>query len=216
MYRKDSIVTHYLPHMILKNNDPTKIRIVYEGCAKSFPSQRSLNECLYRGPNLVKSICGILLRFRLNKIAIIADIEKAYLQLGLNYVDRDVTRFLWLKNIHEPFSEENIQELRFCRVIWGIVSSAFLLAATIRYHLAKVNNPVSMDIDKNLYVDNLITGLQTVEEAISYYKQCKVIFNNASMNMCKWVSNSNEVMYHIKQEDKSNEDNESSRNDVEY
>ena len=68
-----------------------------------------------------------------------------------------------------------------------------------------MNNPVSNDIDKNLYVDNLITGLQTVEEAISYYKQCKVIFNNASMNMCKWVSNSNEVMYHIKQEDKSNE-----------
>ena len=44
-----------------------------------------------------------------------------------------------------------------------------------------------------------------LEEAISYYKQCKVIFNDASMNMCKWVSNSNDVMKHIKQEDKSNE-----------
>ena len=55
-------VTHYLPHhMVLKNYEPHQIRVVYEGCAKSLPSQRSLNECLYRGSNLVKNLCGILL-----------------------------------------------------------------------------------------------------------------------------------------------------------
>ena len=144
--------------------------MVYEGCAKSFSSQRSLNDCLYRGPNMVKDLGGIMLRFRLNKISIIADIEKAYLQLGLNDEDRDVTKFLWLKDIDRPFSEENIQELRFCRFIWGIVSSAFLLAATISHHLAKENSTISNDIEKNVYVDNLITGLPTVEGAISYYK----------------------------------------------
>ena len=52
---------------------------------------------LYPGPKLVKNLCGTLLRFRLSKVAIIADIEKAYLQLELAMGDRDVTRFLWLK-----------------------------------------------------------------------------------------------------------------------
>ena len=118
---------------------------------------------------------------------LIADIEKAYLQLGLNYEDRDVTRFLWLKNINEPFSEENIIVLRSCRVIWGIVSSAFLLGATIYHRLCKEKSPVSSDVERNLYVDNLITGVDTAEEAISYYK-VKTLFSNASMNTCKWAS----------------------------
>ena len=96
-------VIHYRPHhMVLKNYDSNKMRVVYEGCAKFHKSLRSLNECLYPGPNLMKNLCGILLRFRLNKVAIIAEIEKAYLQLELDMDDRDVTRFMWLKDIYEP------------------------------------------------------------------------------------------------------------------
>ena len=80
---KDSVVTHYLPHHGVTSGceEDMKLRIVYEGCAKTHPSKRSLNECLYRGTNMVVNLCGILLRFRLNNVAIIADIEKAYLQL---------------------------------------------------------------------------------------------------------------------------------------
>ena len=52
--------------------------------------------CLYRGPVLLEDLSGILLRFRLHKIAIIADIEKAFLQIGLQEKDGDVTLFLWM------------------------------------------------------------------------------------------------------------------------
>ena len=47
---------------------------------------------------MLKDLTGILLRFRLNKIAIVADIEKAFLQIGLLEDAKDVTRFFWLKN----------------------------------------------------------------------------------------------------------------------
>ena len=60
-----------------------KSRIVYEGCAKTHPSKWSLNDCLHPRPNMVANLCGILLRFRLNNVAIRKDIEKAYLQLQL-------------------------------------------------------------------------------------------------------------------------------------
>ena len=75
-----------------------------------------------------------------------ADIKKAYLQLELNPIDRDVTRFLWVKDITLPYSKENIQAFRFCRVIWGIICSAFLLASIIMNHLAKYNNSIAQDI----------------------------------------------------------------------
>ena len=46
------VVLHYLPHHMVKSAE--KMRIVYEGCAKSHQSHRSLNECLYRGKNCWK------------------------------------------------------------------------------------------------------------------------------------------------------------------
>ena len=92
-------------------------------------------------------------------------IKKAYLQVELNPDDRDVTRFLWLKDINLPYSKENVQAFRFCRVIWGIICSAFILTIGIM----KYNNAVSNDIMNNMYVDNLITGVLTEAEGVAYY-----------------------------------------------
>ena len=95
----------------------------------------SLNECLYRGPVILEDLCGLLQRFRIYKVALTADIEKAFLQVGLQPADRDVTRFLWLKDPTKPLSKDNLQIYRFTRVPFGVISSPFLLGATILHHL---------------------------------------------------------------------------------
>ncbi|XP_063415828.1 uncharacterized protein LOC134697479 [Mytilus trossulus] len=76
---------HYIPHhaVITPNKTTTKLRIVYDASAKPNNDVNSLNECLYRGPVLLRNFCGIFMRFRLNQVAIVADIEKAFLQVGL-------------------------------------------------------------------------------------------------------------------------------------
>ena len=40
---------------------------------------------------MLNDLCGLLMRFRLNTIAVVADIKKAFLQIGLQPDQRGVT-----------------------------------------------------------------------------------------------------------------------------
>ena len=55
---------------------------------------------------MIRDLCGIMMRFRLRNIGIVADIEKAFLQVGLQLSERDVTRFLWLKQFEKNIIDE--------------------------------------------------------------------------------------------------------------
>ena len=78
----------------------TKLRIVYDASSKAKRDElNSLNDCLFRGLVILLDLCRALMRFHLYPVVMGADIERAFLQLGIQPCDRDVTRFLWLKDI---------------------------------------------------------------------------------------------------------------------
>jgi hypothetical protein len=85
---------HYLPHreVVRPEKSTTKLRVVYDASARS--NGPSLNDCLYVGPSLLPLLFDILLRFRLHRIALVADIEKAFLNISISEEDRDFLRFL--------------------------------------------------------------------------------------------------------------------------
>ena len=85
---------HYLPHHGVVRQDKTtsKLRIVYDASAKT--KGPSLNDCLYTGPSFGQSIFDILLRFRFHRVALVGDIEKAFLMVSVQEKDRDSLRFL--------------------------------------------------------------------------------------------------------------------------
>ena len=76
----NSLIKHYIPHHAALNptKATTETRVVYDASAKCRSESRSLNECLHRGPILLQNLTGILLRIRLNKIAMVAGIEKTF------------------------------------------------------------------------------------------------------------------------------------------
>ena len=71
----------------------TKLRIMFDASSKANGSH-SLNDCLYPGPSLTATSFGILLRFRNHNIALVGDIEKAFLQIGLHSSHKEFVRFL--------------------------------------------------------------------------------------------------------------------------
>ena len=60
----------------------------------SSPGISSLNDCLYPGPPLINDLVCLLLKFKLYEFCCIANIEKVYLMIDLDELDRDATRFL--------------------------------------------------------------------------------------------------------------------------
>ena len=88
-------VVYYLPHQAIIKEDrlTMKVRIVFDASSHGREAQ-SLNDCLHTGPNLMPDILQLLIKFRKHKIALLADLEKAFLQVGLSTKDRDATRFL--------------------------------------------------------------------------------------------------------------------------
>ena len=180
---------HYIPHhaVITPEKSTTKIRIVYDASAKIKRNTKSLNECLYRRSVILEDVCGLLLRFRMKKIGLVSDIEKAFLQVGLHEADRDVTRFLWLKDIKKPVSKENLLVCRFKRLPLEIISSPLLLGATIKHHLEKENSATAKNIKNDFYVDNLISEADSKKNAARLYRDAKRLFKDISMNLREWL-----------------------------
>ena len=97
---KFSETVHYLPHhtVLRRDRETTRVRVVYDGSAKSPGYKYSLNDCLEVGPNLILQLFDVLVKFRSDPIALTADIEKAFLMVSMNKASKDMLRFLWFKN----------------------------------------------------------------------------------------------------------------------
>lgn len=81
----------YLPHhpVIRREAKTTKLRVVYDASAKEGGKGVSLNDCLHIGPALTPHLYDVLVRFREKRVAIVGDIEKAFLNVEIARKDRD-------------------------------------------------------------------------------------------------------------------------------
>ena len=188
---KENGQVHYLPHrpVVREDKDTTKIRSVFDASCKV--NGPSLNDCLYSGPNLLLKIFDVLLRFRFNRIGILADIKQAFLNVGIDDEHKDFLRFLWYDF---DASDNRLVVFRFLRAVFGVTSSPFLLNATIRHHMNRfVGSAVESVVEKildDLYVDDLISGCDSVEEGKCFYERTKDIMSGAGFDLRKWTSNS--------------------------
>ena len=56
---------------------------------KPHPLANSVNECMYTGPSLQPLLCDILIRARMSTHLVLADIQRAFLQIGVREEDGD-------------------------------------------------------------------------------------------------------------------------------
>ncbi len=121
----------YLVHHGVYHKQKNKLRIVFDASLKT--NSVSLNTELLQGPDLTNSLLAILLRFRREKVAIMADVAKMFYQIKVPKQHRDYLRFFWY-----PQNNPNLfpVEYRLKVHVFGAISSP----AVANYALKQTRN----------------------------------------------------------------------------
>ncbi|XP_065368808.1 uncharacterized protein LOC135961242 [Calliphora vicina] len=182
-------VSHYfIPHqcVLRPQSSTTKLRVVFDASCKT-STQLSLNDLLMIGPTIQEELYSTLLRFRMHKYAITADIEKMYRQVLIDEADRNYQLILWREN-----QSQNIEIYKLNTVTYGTSSAPFLAIRCLTYvsELFEKSLPIgSKVIKRDFYVDDLLTGADSIEDLNIIRSQVTQILQSAGFNLTKWFSN---------------------------
>ena len=189
----------YLPmHAVYKDSSlTTKIKGFFDASAKS-DSGISLNDTLFVGPTVHSTLLDVLLRFRLHQISLVADVSRMYRAIELAEPDHDLHRFVWKTN-----PQETLQDYRMTRVTFGIAASSFAANMSIKQNaldFAHMFPLAAKAVDELFYVDDCLTGADTVEAAIQLQTQLQSLFSKGDFLLRKWNSNNTFVFESISPE----------------
>ena len=186
--------TWRLPHHPVFNvNKPGKLRIVNDAAAEY--NKQSLNKSLVTGPDLLKSLIGVLLRFRISAVAIAGDIEGMFHQVRVSDEDSDSLRFLWTDNI---FSDDRPYEMKMLVHIFGAKDSmtccCYALQRTARDNFSEMSAIAYETMLKAFYADDLLRSVQSEAVAKELIRELTDVCKRGGFRLTKFVSNSKAVL----------------------
>ncbi len=196
--KKNNGLVWYLPHHAVINPNKDKIRIVFDAAAKY--AGRSLNNSVHQGPDMIAKLLGVVLRSRLRPICIMADVSAMFYQVKVSEEHQDVLRFLWR-------SDGDVQDYRLTRHVfggtWSPAAACYALQKTATDHGHQFGDEASKVLKRDMYVDDLVTSVSSVQLAIKLQVELKSLLAKGGFNLTKWASNKPEVLTHLPETEKS-------------
>ncbi|XP_056003746.1 uncharacterized protein LOC125682784 [Ostrea edulis] len=169
---------------------PGQARVVFDSSAKF--NGLSLNDVLLTGPDLVNSLLGVLMRFRREPVAILADIQKMFFCFRVEPQHRNFLRFLW----HEDCDlNKPLVQFRMRVHVFGNRPSPAVATYGLRLCIQGADPKVVEYIDKDFYVDDGLASLPTPSSAITLVKDAQTaLLQGGNIRLHKIASNDHEVM----------------------
>ena len=147
------------------------------------------------GPCLLPRLFDILVRFRLGKIGIVADIKKAFLQIAIDEDHRDFLRMIWYENVFAQ--NPTVKILRFPIVVFGLTLSPFILNGTVRIRKTEHIKAIIQKLTGDLYVDDVTSSLNNQIKGQKVYETTKSCLSSASFELRKWVTNDEKLQQYF-------------------
>lgn len=183
----------FLPHHGVEKECSltTKLRTVFDGSARS-SNGISLNSLQMVGPVVQSDLFSILIRFRTHRYCISADIQAMYRQVLVAPADRKYQQILWRSN-----RDQELKTYELNTVTYGTASASFLATRCLVElgNLCEETNPlISRIIKQDFYVDDCLTGANTIAEAKYICAGLNKVLNSGCFPLRKWLSNSLEIV----------------------
>ncbi|XP_077259746.1 uncharacterized protein LOC143896075 [Temnothorax americanus] len=183
----------YLPHhgVVKSDSTTTKLRVVFDASAKDLNGV-SLNDVLRSGPKLQTDIVVILLRFRVGRVALTADVKQMFLRILVERGQCDYQRIVWRFSENDP-----ILDYLMLTVTFGLTCSPFLAIACL-LELAtegKVSYPLAAAVlEESVYVDDVVASAESEGEARELQRQLQALLKTAGFELRKWASSHPSVL----------------------
>lgn len=181
---------NYIPHHAVKKEDGEKFRVVFDGSCKT-TNGKSLNDILLVGQKLQPDLADQVMRFRRNKIAIVADITKMFRQVCVDPSDWRLQCILWRESPTAPISTYNLTV-----VTYGLASSGHCAVRAMiqcARDQRKVYPQAAKIIESCMYMDDLLAGSDSIDEGKILSQEISDVLRTGGFELRHWASNSQEI-----------------------
>ena len=139
---------------------PNQIRVVFDSSAQE--DGVSINNVLLTGPDLNNSLLGVLIRFRKDPVAIMADIQKMFYCFLVRQDHRNFLKFLRFRN-NDP--TKDIIKYRMKVHVFGNSASPSIAIYGLRLAAKEGEHEHGTDarqfVERHFYVDDGLVSLPT-------------------------------------------------------
>lgn len=189
---------YFIPHHGIDNQ---KFRVVFDASAAT-SSGMSCNDMQLLGPKIQSELMDIILRFRCNPLALVADIKQMYRQMVVPEEQQQFQLILWRKS-----PTDKLVTYALTTFTYGMKHAPHTAVRTllqISRDTATKYPYASYIAKRNFYMDDLITGAATEDRAIELYRQMKAMTGESGMELRKWATNSWFVLEDLAEAETSN------------
>lgn len=195
---------YYMAHHCVQRPGSTTsaLRVVYNASGATTTGV-SLNDLMYRGPNLQQDLLSLVIRWRQYKYAFTADLEKMFRQILVHPDDQKYQKIVW-----RPSPDQFLQDYALSTVTYGTKAAPFLAMMTLRQLATDEGHkfPIAAKaLAEQFYMDDLLSGSHNIETAKQLQSDLLELLKSANFNLRKWSSNEKSLLEHVNNDSKTQE-----------
>lgn len=192
----DPSQSYYIPHHAVT----AKFRVVFNASAKT-SSGASLNDTQLAGPTIQELLVNIIFRFRRFAVALSADVEKMFRQVGVDERHQRWQRILWRESPAQP-----LRTYELTTVTYGMACGPYNAIRAMQ-QCGRDNCGIVGDvsraaaardsIEKDFYVDDYLASTESTALAVELATDIDTVLQQGHFHLRKWRSNNAQALAQI-------------------
>ena len=137
--------------------------------------------------DLLSALMGIFFRFRLFGVALTAEIEAMFMQIGVPENDQKFLRFLWRDRVNDE-----IEVYQYTSHIFGATSSPTVAKFSVQQGARdnRLQFPLTFEtVFDSFFVDDFLKTFLSPKNSFSVALQVKQMLDSCGFNLTKFITN---------------------------